>query len=186
MSEENAVRETPDTAFIGHLRHLFGREDGDGRAARAALRSGVGKEPGEAPRMFPYLARYLQEDKGARVRAMFLTAALFAKHDKFESGVNLGKALNKVVKSGKFSEDGVERRFTAALDAHPDDLPRHVEGLVSLCESAGVGLDWYRFYGDMKTLLGDREEIQVNVKTKLAKDFWSRAADEGHAQKVED
>ena len=39
---------TQERRFAEHLASLAGREDGDARAALAALRRGLGKEPGEA------------------------------------------------------------------------------------------------------------------------------------------
>lgn len=184
MSEGTVATSSKEHAFVSRLKDLFQRDSGDGRAARAALRTGVGKEPGEAPRMLPYLARFLTANSGPGVRAMFLTASLYASHPEQREDVSLGKALRQAVKE-KHGEAGVERRWTAAMDAHPDDLPRHIEGLVGLCESAGVGLDWHRFYGDMWTLLGDDEEWRTKVWMRLARDFWQRAADDD-AQKDED
>jgi CRISPR system Cascade subunit CasB len=158
---------------------LLGLEKRQDRGALAALRTGLGKRPGEAPRMFPYIGPFLRStDPGrASVIAVFLTASLFAKHPEHASGRSLGLALSNATKSdrnpdGKHGEPGVETRFTAMLDAYPDDIPRHLDGLISLCESAGTGLDWYRFRLDVIGLLGDNEENRDRVRLKWARDFW--------------
>jgi CRISPR type I-E-associated protein CasB/Cse2 len=90
---------------------------------------------------------------------------------------SLGASLWKATKregnpGGKHGEAGMEARFAAALDADPEDLPRHLEGLVSLCESAGEPIDWHWFYKDLRGLLGQNEEYQISIRTRWARDFW--------------
>jgi CRISPR system Cascade subunit CasB len=149
------------------------------RGALAALRTGLGKRPGDAPRMFPFVVPYLSTSDSSEpsVIAAFLTASLFAKHPKHRSGDSLGAALWGATKreqnpDGKHLEAGVESRFTAMLDADVEDLPRHLEGLVSLCESAEVGLDWYRFRRDVEDLLYSENDRRDWTLMRWAKDFW--------------
>src|SRR5579872_5368279 len=126
--------------LVTRLIELARKED---RGALAALRTGLGKPPGAAGRMLPIVAPFLSSDEGPATRAAFITAALFAKHPKHAEIGSLGASLWKATKregvnpDGKHGEAGVEARFAAALDADPEDLPRHLDGLVSLCESAG-------------------------------------------------
>ncbi len=148
-----------------------------GRAALAALRTGLGKKPGHAPRMYPIVAPFLFSDEGPRVTAAFLTASLFASHPEHAEVGSLGSSLWRATKrdanpNGKHGEAGVEARFAAALDADPEDLPRHLEGLVSLCESAGAPIDWHRLYWDVATLLGDDDARQIRTRTRWAREFW--------------
>lgn len=147
------------------------------RGALAALRSGAGKPPGAAPRMLPIVAPFISSDEGPSTRAVFLTAALFACYPKHATGGSLGASLWKATRreanpTGKHGEAGVEARFVAALDAHPQDLPRHLQGLVSLCESASAPIDWHRFYRDVSGLLGDSEDVRVRIRTRWARHFW--------------
>lgn len=147
------------------------------RGALAALRTGLGKPPGTAARMFPIVAPFLYSNDGPSTQAAFLTAALFASHPEHAKIGTLGSSLWKATirdgnPNGKHGEAGVEARFAAALDAAPEDLPRHLEGLVSLCESANVPINWHRFYWDVRTLLDDDEDRRTKTRIRWARDFW--------------
>jgi len=159
---------------VTRLIELAQRQD---RGALAALRTGLGKAPGAAPRMLPIVAPFLSADEGPATRAAFITAALFARHPVHARVGSLGASLWKATKrdgnpDGKHGEEGVERRFAAALDADAEDLSRHLDGLVTLCESAGVPIDWHQFYRDVRGLLGQTETYQIKIRTDWARDFW--------------
>jgi CRISPR type I-E-associated protein CasB/Cse2 len=166
------VKEVP---LVSRLIELAKNDD---RGPLAALRTGLGKPPGAAGRMLPIVAPFLSSDEGPATRAAFVTAALFAKHPVHAQIGSLGASLWKATKreginpDGKHGETGVERRFAAALDADPEDLARHLEGIVSLCESAGVPIDWHQFYRDLRGLLGQNEDYQLSIRTRWARDFW--------------
>ena len=148
------------------------------RGAMAALRTGLGKPPGAAPRMLPIVAPFLTSDEGPATKAAFITAALFAKHPEHAQLGSLGASLWRATKrdginpDGKHGEAGVEARLVAALDSDPEDLPRHLDGLVSLCESAGAKMDWHQFYRDVHALLGTNEKYQISIRTRWAREFW--------------
>jgi len=164
-----------DVPLVHRLIDLARKDD---RGALAALRTGLGKPPGAAARMLPIVAPFLASDEGPDTRAAFITAALFAKHPMHAGIGSIGASLWKATKrekvnpEGKHGEAGVEARFAAALDADPEDLPRHLDGLVSLCESAGVPIDWHRFHRDVRGLLGQNEEYQISIRTRWAREFW--------------
>lgn len=161
--------------LVNRLIELAKKED---RGALAALRTGLGKPPGAAPRMLAIVAPFLRSDEGPATRAAFITAALFAKHPEHATVGSLGASLWRATRreginpEGKHGEAGVEVRFAAALDADPEDLPRHLEGLVSLCESAGTPIDWHRFYRDVCGLFGQNEDHQIRIRTRWARHFW--------------
>lgn len=162
--------------FITKLLEYSARKD---RAALAALRTGVGKAPGEAVRMFPYLAGYMPAGgpSAAKVRTTFLIAALFASHPQHTKGQSLGMALWHATKrdrnpNGKHGEAGVSARFAKAIDAHPEDLARHVEALVALLASASEGLDWYLLASDIRGLLSENEDWRNNIRIQWARDFY--------------
>ncbi len=174
-------REVP---LVSRLIELADKQD---RGALAALRTGLGKPPGAATRMLPIVAPFLSSDEGPATRAAFVMAALFAKHPRHDSKIgSLGASLWRATKQervnpdGKHSVAGVEKRFAAMLDADPEDLPRHLEGLIALCESAGVPIDWHRFFEDLRGLLGTNETYQNKIRTDWARDFWR-----GPTQRVE-
>lgn len=190
MSDEN------NQALISYLLDLKKKEN---RGALAALRSGLGKKPGESTRMFPYIARFLPQsaDPGASsVESIFLTASLFAshpehKHDDSASDPerkqrdSLGASLRKAVEA-KHGEEGVSKRLVAALDAHPDDLARHLAGLVSLCESARVPIDWIQFRKDAENLLSTNEDWRDKTRLRWARGFWaSTPANDSHTPEGE-
>jgi CRISPR system Cascade subunit CasB len=150
------------------------------RGALAALRSGIGKAPGAAPRMLPIVAPFLAADEGPATQAAFVTAALFGRHPDHADIGTLGESLRLATKSdsnpnGKHGKEGVEKRFAAAIDADAQDLPRHLDGLISLCESARVAVDWHLFYTDLRGLLGHDEAYQTRIRTRWARDFWRGA-----------
>lgn len=162
------------SALVDRLLALARAED---RAALAALRTGLGKPPGAAPLMLPHIAPHLKTDSGADVEAAFLTAALFATHHEHASVGSLGASLWHATQSdrnpkGKHGQPGVEARLAAALDAAPEDLPHHLRGLVSLCESAGVPIDWYRLHADLRGLFWQDEEQMLRIRTRWAREFW--------------
>jgi CRISPR system Cascade subunit CasB len=169
--------------LVDRLLELARQQD---RGALAALRSGVGKRPGEAGRMFPYVAPFLPAAaaSGPVVEAAFLTAALFAAHPLHGPIGSLGASLWRATKQpgnpgGKHEKEGVERRLAAALDAHADDLPHHLEGLITLCESAGAPVDWHQFQRDVAGLLSEwtvradsRRLVRDMIRIRWARDFW--------------
>lgn len=165
------------TKPIPLVERLIGLAEQQDRAALAALRTGLGKPPGAASRMLPIVAPFLHANSGPHVTASFLTASLFAKHPKMGEVGNLGSSLRMATStdrnpSGKHGEAGVEARLVAALDADPEDLPHHLTGLVSLCESASVPIDWHQFYRDVRGLLGDNEEVRNRIRTRWARSYW--------------
>ncbi len=185
-----------DQVFVNYLLDLKKKEN---RGALAALRSGLGKKPGESTLMFPYIARFLPHnaDPGAsRVQSIFLTASLFATHPEHkhsDSGADaerkyrdsLGASLRKAVEA-KHGEEGVSKRLVAALDAHPDDLARHLAGLVSLCESARVPIDWIQFRKDAENLLSTNEDWRDKTRLRWARGFWASAtANDSHTPEGE-
>lgn len=173
MSEASqATRPSRDESFVSHIEKLIQGEEGFNRAARAALRGGVGKRPGEAPRMLPYIVRFLPDnlDRGAEVEIYFLAASLMASHAMPGGEGDLGLSLRKAV-AAKHLEDGVARRLAAALDAHPEDLPRHLVGLVGLCESARVPINWRRFVRDVRDLMRN-DDRSAQARIRIARSFY--------------
>ena len=173
------IEETHDDPLIRFLISLDKDEDRD---VLAALRSGLGKPPGEAPRMYPHVVRYLTSSDPSQksVLTVFLVASLYGSHPEHVPGRSLGLALWHATMrpenpDGKHGESGVEARFAAMLDSHEDDLPRHFEGMISLCKSADEGLDWYRFRRDVFALFSDEEKYRDAVKLRWARDFWQGA-----------
>ena len=181
-----------ERGFVGSLLWLVNGDNPEAPdlGALAALRMGLGKRPGESLPILRYIAPHLDHTEGPTADAMFLVAPLFGrypKHDKTFRDLPLrdfGDSLwwatqRRANPEGKHQEAGVELRFSAGLDSDPEDLPRHLSSLVSLCESAGVPINWFRFFDDVRLLLSpwpDHHDpsrtARDAVRVRWARHFW--------------
>lgn len=124
----------------------------------AALRRGIDREAGTVPQLWPYYTT-LTED-GHRTRALLaehLALTLFAVHQQskptlmHQDGIGLGTAVLRLKRSGKFSEDAVDRRFAAAATATSlTELAVHVRGLVTQLRGIAQPLDYTRLTRDLR------------------------------------
>lgn len=165
------MSETYHKAFVDYLVGLKKQEN---RSALAALRSGLGKKPGEATRMYPFVLSFMPKDESKSwvIESVFLTASLFASHPSHDAEIgNLGSSLRTAVRD-KHGEKGVSRRLVALLDADPEDVSRHIAGLVSLCASANVPINWVTFSKDVQQLISHSPEGRDRVRLKWALHFW--------------
>lgn len=140
-------------AFVEHLESLVATQD---RAALAALRRGLGKDPGTVAEMHRHVVPWLpagaspwQED------AYYVLAALFAWHqgswhrqDGDRKATNLGASFARL--AAGVEGDRVERRFVALLNCHRDDLSTHLRHAVGLLKSAEVPIDWSQLLRDIQ------------------------------------
>lgn len=163
--------------FAEHLASLAGREDGDARAALAALRRGLGKEPGEAAEAARYVFPWLHQDAGVRqIKAYFQIAALFATHQgswhrgEGDRALNLGGSFRRLAgPAGSDEGAGAERRFVALLNAHPDELDRHLRHAVSLLKAQQVPIDWAQLLRDVQEWTYEGRPVQLD----WARAFWA-------------
>jgi CRISPR system Cascade subunit CasB len=150
-----------DRDFITFLAALAGKDStGQERgekqknlAALAALRRGLGKRPGEAAAMFPYVVPFVP-DLSRRPEDYFLVASLFASHQLFwphpadpHELTNLGASFHWL--RSKVDSGSIEKRFVALLDAPREDLPEHLRHAVSLLKAHDVPLDWLQLLLDV-------------------------------------
>ncbi|NLG51543.1 MAG: type I-E CRISPR-associated protein Cse2/CasB [Chloroflexi bacterium] len=153
--------------FVIHLQSLAQRED---RAALAVLRRGLGQPPGTVAAMYPYVVRWLPDDVGARLEAVYYTiAALYALHPMPGGGGNLGASLRRI--PGSEENPAIERRFTALLAAHSDDLAGYLRQAVSLLKSKEVPIDWSQLMADIQRWNHPARIVQKE----WARAFWGRA-----------
>lgn len=155
--------------FLASLKKLADEEE---RGALAALRRGLGKDPGAAPEMFPYVVPWVPADaRGWREHAYYLVAALFATHpaDWIGDGTtnhNLGASWAWLAREA--GGDGPERRFIALLAADREDLPAHLRHAVSLLRTHDIPIDWTQLLRDL--LAWDHESRYVQQS--WARAFW--------------
>lgn len=154
--------------FIVRLQKLADEQE---RGALAALRRGLGQPLGTAPDMFRYVEPYLPQKRGrAQETAYYLVAALFALHPKFTGVGNMGTHMRACDPEGKNS-DALERRFTALLAAHPDDLPEYLRQTVSFLKSKEIPVNWNRLFWDLQNWDDEDRHVQKH----WAGAFWGRA-----------
>lgn len=157
----------PPHPFIVHLKEL--RED---RGALAALRRGLGRAPGLAPEMYPYVVPWLPERPYRQQEAAYyLVASLFAFHPLLTSEGNLGAHLAGAI-ANENSRQAVERRFVALLSAHPDDLGALLRHTISFLKSQERPVNWSQLLNDLCAWDHPDRYIQKN----WARAFWARQA----------
>jgi CRISPR system Cascade subunit CasB len=156
----------PFVEYLGSLR--------DDRAALAALRRGLGQPPGTVPAMFPYVERYLPDDvKPWQEEAHYLIAALFAYHPDPGGRGNIGDHYADVRRRNPHGDHtALERRFTALLAAHREDLPFYLRQTVSFLKSKEIPIDWDRLFRDVQGWGAESGSVQK----RWARAFWGRRA----------
>lgn len=174
----------PERFFIAHLVRLAGltaagkEHPGRGKnlAALAALRRGLGKRPGEAPEMFPYVVPYIASWlPRQRQDDCFLVASLFAFHPhlwahpdnpRAHAPTNLGASLRLL--SSYTQGSSIEKRFTAMLNSGREDLPERLRHAVSLLKSHDIPVDWLQLLLDLRGWDWESRRIQRD----WARAFW--------------
>lgn len=155
--------------FITYLESLRGSKDE--RAAFAALRRGLGHDPGTEPAMFPYIARWVAEDSTRWYEAtLYLIAALFAYHPKEGGAGNLGASFRQAAQ-GESDITAIERRFTALLAADTADLHFYLRQAVSFLKAKDAAIDWQQLFDDvLRWQYGQ-------VQKQWAYRFWGRSTE---------
>jgi CRISPR system Cascade subunit CasB len=155
--------------FVEYLEALEKRDD---RGALAALRRGLGEPPGTVPGMFRYVVPFLPEGCPPwKEKAYFLVAALFGYHPKPGGSGNMGNHF-AAARDHKGDDTALERRFTALLAAHQDDLPFYLRQAVSFLKSKEIPINWHQLIRDVQNW-GHPEGY---VQKAWARAFWSRQA----------
>lgn len=143
-------------------RGQWGQRGSPSGADLAALRHGIGREPGSVPEMWPYYTTLTEN--GAltqRLRAEHLALTLFAVHQQSQlqpvhrERVGLGTAVLALRRSEKFSPEAVDRRFGAAATATSlNEVAHHVRGLITQIRGLAPqpGLDYTRLFDDLRFL----------------------------------
>ncbi len=135
--------ETQPHPFVTYLESLAGN-----RGALAALRRSLGQPPGAVAEVFPYLIPFIPENTSAHHEAAYYTiASLYAFHPASMSSGNMGGHMAAAVHS-ESSQAAVERRFTALLACHPDDLPHALRQAISFLKSLDQPVNWHQLMRD--------------------------------------
>lgn len=155
-----------ETQFVSYLRGLACQQN---RAALAALRRGLGKPPGTAPEMFPWVVPHLPDLGRRETDDFFLIAALWGLHPEDESTGNLGTTMRQISESRR-GNDSLEKRFVALLNARRPDLSGRLRHAVSLAKAAEVPVNWAQLLADLKAWDWEGHPVQ----RAWAGEFWRR------------
>jgi CRISPR system Cascade subunit CasB len=146
----------------------------DDRGALAALRRGLGHPPGTVADMYRYVVPWLPDDAPPwREDAYYVIAALFAYHPQRGGSGNMGGHFADA-RDPKGDNTAIERRFTALLAAHPDDLDFYLRQAVSFLKSKEVPVNWHQLLPDVM----DWGHPERYVQQRWARAFWGRASQE--------
>jgi len=126
-------------------------------AELAALRSGINREAGDAPRMWPfYTTLTVDGRRSIALQAEHVALTLFALHQQsrplpmHKPKTGVGTAIRALRDRGTFSPDAVDRRFAAAANATTlGELRMHLRGLITQLRGIGQPLDYNRLYQDL-------------------------------------
>jgi CRISPR system Cascade subunit CasB len=169
---ENLKEKPMRKEFIESLEDLLDKDD---RAALATLRRGLGRKPGEEMGIYRYLGRFANGMKSyQQEEAYHLVATLFGLYpskswssgDENES-TNLGASFKRL--QAEMGGDGAERRFTALLNAHSEDLAEHLRQVVGLLKSKDIPIDWVQLLKAVEFWDFDDER---RTQRAWAKAFW--------------
>ncbi len=83
----------------------------------------------------------------------------------------MGTHFAEAVRKGG-DQTAIERRFTAMLNAHPDDLPDYLRQAVSFLKSKEVAINWAQLLRDLQAW-GHPDKY---VQKRWADEFWSHPA----------
>lgn len=165
-----------DHYFINQLKKLKEAED---RAALAALRRGLGQPPGYAPEMHPYVVPFLPKDaypNSWAEQSYYTVASLYGLHPDIGTGENLGHHFAQTLDPNPDYNQAIERRFSALLTAHPDDLAFYLRQAISFLKSKEVPVNWHQLMWDVLAW-GDPYR-QPEVQKRWAGGFWRRSGQE--------
>lgn len=130
--------------FATHLEDIADRRD---RGALAALRRGLGKPPGTAPEMYPYVAPLLGANRfPSRERSAYLIASLFGSHPmSAHDGSTLTEALLRTKRSASY-----EKRVLRLLSSDSADLGDQLRHIVAFLRAENVLIDWAQLFYDIE------------------------------------
>jgi CRISPR system Cascade subunit CasB len=163
MKREDAQR------FIAHLLALKERD----RGALAALRHSLAFEPGDDPKAYPFVERFVGRDwhaRDARRLALYAVAGLFAAHPVVHERPLAG-ALGQMLRDKE--RPSLELRFRALLEADTDGAMAHLRQAVRLLAAEGQGYDHAGLLVDLCGLLNEREpDWRDDIKRRWARQFY--------------
>jgi len=162
------------------VNYLEGRRED--RGMLAALRRGLGRPPGTATEMYRYVVPWLSADAPPwQENAYYVIAALFAYHPAAGGHGNMGGHFARA-RQQSGDDTALERRFTALLAAHPDDLDFYLRQAISFLKSKEIPVDWNQLLRDVFQW-GHPDRY---VQQQWARAFWGRTTSDEATQDKEE
>lgn len=162
-----------------------GSAGGPPGADLAALRRGIGRQPGAVSTMWPFYATLTEDGRLTPLLfAEHVALTLFAVHQQSRTrpahrvGVGVGTAVRALRDSDRFSVDAVDRRFAAAATATSlTEVGVLLRGLVTQLRGidADPGLDYTRLTWDLRDWQ-DPERL-VRVRRRWGAQYFAWRAD---------
>jgi CRISPR system Cascade subunit CasB len=140
------------------------------RQRMAVFRRSLSQPPGMDIGPYRYIGRFLNNNKHpAADWLLCLIAGLYAlaPSEPGESA-SFGATLAEYCKAKPGAQNGIERRLTALLNAHSDDLPQHLRHAVALLKQSEQRIDWVQLTTDLQHWNSPKRAVQRT----WARDFW--------------
>lgn len=163
------------------------KADGPPGQELAALRRGIGRDPGTVPQMWPYYTTLTADGHlTSRLTAEHVALTLFAVHQQSQArpvhrdGVGLGTALLNLRRTDKFSPEALDRRFGAAATATSvGELAHHLRGLITQLRAVSppAGLDYTQLTRDIRDWHIPDSAARVRRRWGAQYFVWSRELD---------
>lgn len=156
--------ETKEQPFIAYL-----LRNAENRAMLAALRRGLGAEPGdpETVAMLPHVVPFVQD---WNERDIYTIASLFALHPATTSSGNLGDHLRRLA-ADEGNADATERRFAQLLRMRRETLEPRLRQHISILKSKDTPVNWHQLFADLRNW----DHPKHFVQRAWARSFWRAA-----------
>jgi CRISPR system Cascade subunit CasB len=144
---------------------VYLEEHAEDRAMLAELRRGLGRLPGEAPSMFPYVVPFVHQRY--EEHNLYLLASLFALHPRSAEEGNMGSHLQRYIE--EVGDDAATtRRFVQLLNLRRDALDSPLRQHISMLKSKDIPVNWHQLLFDLNSWGHEARFVQKN----WARAFW--------------
>ena len=128
-------------------------------AMLAELRRGLGRLPGEAPSMFPYVVPFVHQRY--EERNLYLLASLFALHPRSTEDGNMGSHLHRY-KEEVGDDAATTRRFVQLLNLRRDALDSPLRQHISMLKAKDIPVNWHQLLYDLNRWEHEAHFVQKN------------------------
>ena len=168
------------------LFYLANASEGKNRALLAEIRKGIGKSPGEDPKLWGILFEGMPDDMMSQNEestyaewAVYISITLYALHQQGKEiktenmnveKVGIGQAVAKLI-TNEDERERIERRFGALATA--DGMPAvsyYLRGIVQMLRGNGIGLDYALLAYDL--FIFQMPGKASSIRLKWGQDFY--------------